>query len=901
AERAGQGARRAATEVERLGDVADLTRMDLAAMAGAASQDIATPHVRGARSLVGAHTQVQAAAKLTGHEMLNMSRQIADVGVTAAMGMNPLMILVQQGPQIGETLAMASARGVTTASAFKQVAAAGWAMVAPIAPLVAGGAALAAVIGGAAALAARKLNQENKDLVGSLGLTERQLKRLKDQGVDTSVTIGDVFKGTFNYLAGAIGPLLAPVGKFFNELLDGITRGVVGAVKIYVGAWTGGFEAIKTVWTSLPAAIGDAAISAVNLVIRAVESMINGVIAKYNQLLPAIRSLLMATGQGAMGNLLRPMTAVDVAEVANPYAGAARGALDAGVEAFKRGEAAGRAAVDGVLGGWSNAILDASKKRILDEAGDADKARTSGGRAAPRDRTDERFAQIDQLIAQALQDELQTRLSLARDVTERASLQKQILAAEASERQAKLRGLAAAIADDKGLTDARKAELKERLLLVELIQELADGARLQAIEDERSAELRRQSNELAITQREGQIDLLALQADLTRSAYARNVIEAKILAAQHEIERIKLEEVIASEVSTAHEKAVAQSRLNVLGLIQERERQQLAQQTRLVDAIGEATDAARGLRRAWGRRDFAGLLDNLAVAIETTTAAFRTQGMMGGTLTAGSAVAGLIGGKTGRAIGGGLGLAGMGMGLGSMLTAGSLPAVGALTGILGVGGAGAIGGAMASVGALLGPIGLAAGALYAAAKLLNLGGKPTNAGAGYDLITGQVSGNKRTQETEEAARTAAEAILQATQMLRGSGVTPGSTVNGLVIGTRDPSQIYMSDGRTVTSAVGSAAEAVDAAMRAMLQGATYQTDAQKALVESLVAAGKGFEDITAALESYAQAQALMGSIDDAILQLTDPKAWALEELKRAQEAQRDALKAAADAGYISAE
>ena len=44
------------------------------------------------------------AAKLTASEALNLSRQFADVGVSAAMGMNPFMILIQQGPQIADIM-----------------------------------------------------------------------------------------------------------------------------------------------------------------------------------------------------------------------------------------------------------------------------------------------------------------------------------------------------------------------------------------------------------------------------------------------------------------------------------------------------------------------------------------------------------------------------------------------------------------------------------------------------------------------------------------------------------------------------------------------------------------------------------------------------------------------------
>lgn len=59
----------------------------------------ARQQVNNARLIQGA-----GAARLTAAETLNLSRQFADIGVTAAMGMNPLMILIQQGPQIADIM-----------------------------------------------------------------------------------------------------------------------------------------------------------------------------------------------------------------------------------------------------------------------------------------------------------------------------------------------------------------------------------------------------------------------------------------------------------------------------------------------------------------------------------------------------------------------------------------------------------------------------------------------------------------------------------------------------------------------------------------------------------------------------------------------------------------------------
>lgn len=73
------------------------------------------------RKLAGAIEEVGTAQRFTASETLNLSRQFQDIGVTAAMGMNPLMILAQQGPQIYDVLEQAKARGVGAAGAFAQM------------------------------------------------------------------------------------------------------------------------------------------------------------------------------------------------------------------------------------------------------------------------------------------------------------------------------------------------------------------------------------------------------------------------------------------------------------------------------------------------------------------------------------------------------------------------------------------------------------------------------------------------------------------------------------------------------------------------------------------------------------------------------------------------------------
>lgn len=878
---AGAGARKAANDIDHLGQVADATAMDLGTLYDAAQRDFVGIYQRQMAGVVRTQDAAEVSTRKLSLAGLGLSRQFADIGVTAAMGMNPLMILIQQGPQVADQLAVMKMEGLGLSQVMKGLAASTWAFIAPLAPLAAG----AAVVGGALFLWKKHLDDTKAALAATKEAAENLLK--------TQTNVADALAGAIAFtakyevandnLTTALDGVFAAQDATYKAALAGVDASDLATKAILREA-----EAQKLLTV---ARLKDAAVQAEA---RAKESQAAATKAR-----GAANQSGLIVGFGLAGDPL-----------------ALQAAQQAAADKFKTlgGEAAQRAAAqERDYAKALNASADALMKATLavPEHTKAITAQTAGGRGTSRERSDagrnvaDYIASLEAEIAQASRAELQNRLSLSRDIEERASLQKQIIAAELAEKTAALKAQAARIANDKGLSDADKAELTGKLQIVQLIEEAIAAAQSQAADEQASAELSRQSYEARITERQNLVDLLSSQADLTKSAFARNLVEGKILEAQNEIERLKLEEIIASAESTANEKAAARARLTVVEQIHANEKALLAEQTRLVDAIGEADDAVRGFKDAWRRHDWPGLLDNVERALQTIIAASQQFGPMGGLFAGGSAVAGLVGGKTGSAISTGLGIAGLGASLGGWLSGGTL-AAGVANGIVGLGGSAAVAGGIGSaimgpIAAALGPIGLAAGALYAAAKIFNLGGKPSNHGAGYDLVTGQISGDKRNDETVQAVTTAAQAIAQATQLLTSQGITPGATVNGLVLGTRDDSQIYLSNGQTVTSAVGDAGAAVDAALRAMLKGATYESEAQKTLVENMLAAGKGFEDITAALAEYAQAQDLVKGIDDAILQLTDPKAWKLEELRRSQQAERDALQAAADAGNLTAE
>ncbi|MDO8912295.1 MAG: hypothetical protein Q8N10_03295 [Phenylobacterium sp.] len=843
-------------------------------------------------ALDGAQAKTVGSSRAAMRAGVDLSRQFADVGVQAAMMTNPLMILVMQGPQIADTLGMMKVQGVGVGAAFAQMGAFLGPVLAILAPIALAVGAVAAGFG----LLHRELSKGYPDdITKGLGLTEDQLDRVKDK----TVTFGDTMMATFTVLGRHImdtwvGGVLKWMGEQWNLTLNAMTSGAFEATTSMMAFFTASYKTIVSNWSNLPSALGVIMANTVNAMNRSLEWFINGNIKLVNKF------------QAAWSQITGGKAQIQLPEMKLPrYDPAKFGGADVAA-GFQRDFATDRAAFQSggraIIGEIGAEALRRAQAQVLKDAGNAPK-----GASPPRDVTDERNSEIARLIAQAQQEELQARLALVTDVTERAKLEKQILQAGHLEKIAELDGRIAKIRDDKANTEA--AEQIALLEGLKLTYARIEDLKAHGIDRQRDAELARQAHDIRMGEVGLQAELLGHQADLSRSTYARAQVDLDILRLHQEQERMGLEEKVQRGVLggyTVQEVELAKQRLDVLDEIHTLQTEQASQQSLLIDAISEAADAVGNFKSAFGRGDFRGALNSLLQTIQTVRAAFDASkggSFGGGMMTAGSAAAQMVGGKTGNAIGGGLSIAGMGMAAGSWLAgSGGVAAAGSLGTLLGGGalGAGVANGLMALAG-VLGPIALAAGALYAAAKIFNVGGKPSNAGAGYNLATGEFTGKSRTEETEGAVKSAADAIMKAQQMLKASGIELGATVSGLVIGTRDLSQIYLSNGQTLTSAVGDSAAAVDAALQGILESATYQSDAQRKLVESTLAAGKGLDELANVLGAFEQAQKISGTLADEILRLTDPKAYDLKGVQDSISAQRIAYGELATAGYLTAE
>lgn len=337
-------------------------------------------------------TDVGKSLRFTGVEGLNASRQLADIGVTALSGMSPFLIAIQQGPQLFDILQnKAVMTGTTIGTVFRAAGAQIWAALVPLLPLIAGIALVVGTVTAAFALGTREINKGNKSIIDGLDLTDKQLKRVKKSGVDTSVTMGDTFKAFFEILGERIAWLLGGPLKWLSDtwtaIMDGIVKYGTMAIKLYIGAWVGGYNAIKAVWSLLPAALGDLAYSAANKVISGVQWLIDKSIGGLNKLIAFADSAAAKVGLDGIGQI----GPVSLGSVENPFAGAASKAGDAIVTGFKEGMKGSDAAIDRFFGDVGKRARSNREKLIREAAGDAEKA--AKGKKPPKSDA-EKFADI---------------------------------------------------------------------------------------------------------------------------------------------------------------------------------------------------------------------------------------------------------------------------------------------------------------------------------------------------------------------------------------------------------------------------------------------------------------------------------------------------------------------------
>lgn len=191
--------------------VLDLIRLAEAGdTAAAAALRNAQQHDVAAQQIIDSYGRAQAGSRASAGQMqanfTNMAAQFQDIGVTAAMGMNPLMIGLQQGAQISATMA---GTGMTLAQSFKTVGGAFLSVLSPLSLII---------IGLTAAIAAGiQFIDWTRVVAGTLNLLADILPRVAEGAVYLGTVLAVAFApaiiGAIRTTAVAIGTTLVTAIK----------------------------------------------------------------------------------------------------------------------------------------------------------------------------------------------------------------------------------------------------------------------------------------------------------------------------------------------------------------------------------------------------------------------------------------------------------------------------------------------------------------------------------------------------------------------------------------------------------------------------------------------------------------------------------------------------------------
>lgn len=357
-----------------------------------------------ANDLGQAAVSMRAAGQTAGQLQANTSNLVAqfqDIGVTAAMGMNPMLIGFQQGAQIA--LVMQDAVGKNgLAGGLAQL---GKSFLSVLGPVTFLSVAFTALLAGliqwvdwtkvaktATNTLADVIETAGVAIVGfgavmALAFAPQIISAIAAITVSigkglvgvimtaTKAMIAFALANPFAAFVIAIAAVLTAVYAFRDDFKRIFGFDIIASVKdaanFIIGGFVGAFNGIKAVWDKLPAVLGDIAIRAANATIKAVTEMVLKAAGVLNPLLELAGRALLDTVGG-------------IPELDNPYAGAEAGANDvinANIEAAQSFDYVG-AAINSVKGYAS----DASKfLRGLDLFGGDDKKKKKGSSSGKTD------------------------------------------------------------------------------------------------------------------------------------------------------------------------------------------------------------------------------------------------------------------------------------------------------------------------------------------------------------------------------------------------------------------------------------------------------------------------------------------------------------------------------------
>jgi len=290
----------------------------------------------------------------------NIAAQFQDIGVTAAGGMSPLLIALQQGTQLSS--AMAGGLG-NVVLGFKQLFSVTSIVTISLVGFIAAGLqaidwmgiAKTLMYGLADAMDTVSVAAAYLGVVLAIAFAPQIITWI---GTTTAMLIGGFLTAIkaatlgmiafavanpFGFIVLAIGLVIGAM-VLLNDTFGGVFTDAIDWVKnaanFIIGALVGAFNSVKATWKMLPAAIGDYVIQAANRVLKIVEGMVNGTISLINGM---VANLPFGIGEGLQ------IGDVSFGNIANPLAGTAD-AIDGIVDA-EMGKAQGVDYVQGMIEG----------------------------------------------------------------------------------------------------------------------------------------------------------------------------------------------------------------------------------------------------------------------------------------------------------------------------------------------------------------------------------------------------------------------------------------------------------------------------------------------------------------------------------------------------------------------
>lgn len=329
-------------------------------------------------------------SRLAGHHTRNLMFQFNDLGIqmAAAAGSSEplkmaLMALAQQGSQIGGIMSQA---GIGVGGLAKEVGgmAGRFALAHPFLTAFAIAAAGAA---SAVALFTKEMNATRKADIDaftqSLGLTKEEMEKLGP----VTVTATDVIKGLGRtieeYLGIKVEDILDRLKSMMSAAFKAIASYSMTATAAIWAGFAGTYDAVRILWGKLPQVIGDAAYSAANLVISGLNYLLQKGTAYINAWSGLINAV-MSKIPGFSGAQIGMLTAPQIAEMANPFKGAAASVAGDVAAAYSSRFGQAMAGQRGFFARVGENAFEAMKERVGGEAQeliDKRKAKDAGAKA----------------------------------------------------------------------------------------------------------------------------------------------------------------------------------------------------------------------------------------------------------------------------------------------------------------------------------------------------------------------------------------------------------------------------------------------------------------------------------------------------------------------------------------